>query len=317
MSFSTDDHHRLLNMPIKNAAAHIFRRPYLFVNPTAHLLQIATFLAIGPQIYVDGLVVINENKKPIGRISSKHIIFNILKADYPNWLEITAGQVMDGSAGTVGMDSPLSMALDVFDKTRFAFAPVVAKYGDGNTTAETEALAASLSIRDILPLIAKFNIDGPIKGLSSSLLSVDKNTDIRKAIDFMMKEGIRNLGITEDVDNNDSISNNSKGAKLLRIINDRKILEFLLSHNGRTIMHTNGIAGLANIDIINHLEMVSAKKVEHDTTVRSAAELLMDIHNPCLILQEGDEKNSFIVTPWDIIMKTLKSDYTHMSPLVN
>ncbi|HET7284953.1 MAG TPA: hypothetical protein VFI70_09735 [Nitrososphaeraceae archaeon] len=65
----------LLDIPIKDAAAHIFRRPFLFVNPTAHMLQIATFLAIGPQIYADGLIVINEsNNKPIGRISSKHAI---------------------------------------------------------------------------------------------------------------------------------------------------------------------------------------------------------------------------------------------------
>ena len=49
-----------------------------------------------------------------------------------------------------------------------------------------------------------------------------KNTDIRTAIDFMMKEGIRNIGIKESADNNDS-SNNNK-AKLLRIINDRKVV---------------------------------------------------------------------------------------------
>jgi hypothetical protein len=65
----------LTNIPIIDAAAHIFRRPCLFVNPTAQMLQIATFLAIGPQIYADGLVVIDYKKKPIGRISSKHIIF--------------------------------------------------------------------------------------------------------------------------------------------------------------------------------------------------------------------------------------------------
>ena len=47
----------LVDIPIIDAAAHIFRRPCLFVNPTAQMLQIATFLAIGPQIYVDGLVI--------------------------------------------------------------------------------------------------------------------------------------------------------------------------------------------------------------------------------------------------------------------
>src|SRR5512133_4155465 len=102
----------LQNIPIKDAAPHIFRRPCLFVDLTAPMLQVATFLAIGLQIYIDGLVVINNNtKKTIGRIGGKHIIFNILKADYPHWLEITAEQIMDDFAGIMDMDSPLSRAL--------------------------------------------------------------------------------------------------------------------------------------------------------------------------------------------------------------
>jgi hypothetical protein len=34
----------------------------------------------------------------------------------------------------------------------------------------------------------------------------------------------------------------------------------------------------------------------------------MDIRNPCLILEEDDEKDNSIVTPWDIVMRTLRSD---------
>jgi CBS domain-containing protein len=304
-SFCMNYHQNLLGIPIKDAAAHIFRRPYLFVNPTVRMLQIATFLAIGPQIYVDDLVVINESKKLIGRISSKHIIFNILRTGYPDWLEITAEQIMDDFAGTVDMNSPLDKALEVFDKTRFAFVPITAKDDSGGgRSSEAAEVVASLSIRDILPLIAKDNIDRPIKDLCSQLISVDKNTSIRNAIDFMMKQGIRNIGIKEDVNNDDDSSSNSNTkTKLLRIINDRKILEFLVSHNGRKIMHTTG---LADVDIINHLDMISAKKVKYDTTTSGAAELLMDIRNPCLISEEDDEKkDNSIVTPWDIVMKTL------------
>lgn len=292
----------LLGIPIKDAAAHIFKRPYLFVNPTAHMLQIATFLAIGPQIYVDGLVVINESKKPIGRIGSKHIISNILRIGYPDWLETTAEQIMDDFAGTVDMNSPLSKAIEVFDKTRFAFVPIIAKDDGGSEAAK---VVASLSIRDILPLIAKTNINRSIKDLCSPLISVDKNTSIRNAIDFMMKQGIRNIGIMEDNDANDYGNNDSKTK--LRIINDRKILEFLLSHNGRKVMDSNGIAGLVDVDIINYLDMISAMKVKYNTTTSRAAELLMDIHNPCLILEEEREKkDNSIVTPWDIVMKTVK-----------
>jgi predicted transcriptional regulator len=314
VGFCMNYQQNLLGIPIKDAAAHIFRRPYLFVNSTVRMLQIATFLAIGPQIYVDGLVVFNESKKLIGRISSKHIIFNILRTGYPDWLEITAEQIMDDFAGTVDMNSPLNKALEVFDKTRFAFVGITAKdddSGNGRSSEAAEVVVASLSIRDILPLIAKANIDRPIKDLCSQLISVDKNTSIRNAIDFMMKQGIRNIGIKEDADNDDSSSNsnNNTKTKLLRIINDRKILEFLVSHNGRKIMQANGVTGLADVDIINHLNMISAKKVRYDTTTSEAAELLMDIRNPCLISEEDDEKkDNSIVTPWDIVMKTVKSD---------
>jgi CBS domain-containing protein len=72
------------------------------------------------------------------------------------------------------------------------------------------------------------NIDRPIKDLCSRLISVDKNSSIRNAIDIMIKQGIRNIGIRED-GNNDDISNSNKNKQLLRIINDRKILEFLKS----------------------------------------------------------------------------------------
>ena len=114
----------MTDIPIIDAAAHIFRRPCLFVNPTAQMLQVATFLAIGPQIYADGLIVIDDKKKPIGRISSKHIISNIVDIGYPECLELTALQIMDDFTESLDKNSSLSEVLEVFDKTKFAFIPI-------------------------------------------------------------------------------------------------------------------------------------------------------------------------------------------------
>ena len=80
---------------------------------------------------MDGLVVISENDKrqrsrPVGRIGCKHIISKRLDSDYPDWLETKASQIMDSILGALEMDSTLRSALEVFDKTRFAFAPIVA-----------------------------------------------------------------------------------------------------------------------------------------------------------------------------------------------
>jgi CBS domain-containing protein len=309
----------LADIPIVDAASHIFRRPCLFVNPTAQMLQIATFLAIGPQIYADGLVVIDDKKKPIGRIDSKHIISNIIETGYPECLELTAVRIMDDFTGSLNKNSSLGKVLEIFDKTKFAFVPITANNSsniigstpNSRTEEEEDELVASISIRDVLPIIAKMNIDRPIKDLSSTLISVDKNSSIRYAIDLMIKHGIRNIGIREDnnEDNNNKTSNHNnqnRKTNLLRILNDRRILEFLFSHKGRNIMHANGIDGLAEIDIINHLNMRSIKRIKCDTTASKAAELLMDIRNPCLVLEDkeyDDGDNYSIVTPWDIVMK--------------
>lgn len=304
---------RILDIQIKNAAPHIFTRPFLFVEPNTRMREIATFLAIGPQIYVDGLVVVSDNDKgqrrrPVGMIASKHIISNLLDCDYPDWLETKASQIMDSTVGALEMDSTLSSALEVFDKTRIAFSPIVANRDnkrDGEMGSSSSVVIAALTIRDILPLIAKANLTIPIKKISSPLVSVDGNTSIINALSYMIRTGIRNMGINEDV-----YSYLYGKSKVLRIINDRKILEFLFSHNGRQILHKNGTAGLGDINIINHLDMMSITQVKPNTTVGKAAELLMDTRTTCLISEEvrEEETNNYIVTPWDVVMKTLKSD---------
>ena len=214
---------------------------------------------------------------------------------------------------TVGeMESTLSSALEVFDKTKFAFVPIVANRDnerDGEIGSSSSVVTAALTIRDILPLIAKANLTTLIRKISSPLVSVDGNTSIINALSYMIRTGIRNIGINEDV-----YSYLYGKSKVLRIVNDRKILEFLFSHNGREILHKNGTAGLGDISIINHLDMMSITQVKPNTTVSKAAELLMDIHTPCLISEEvrEEEANNYIVTPWDVVMKTLKSDRTSL-----
>jgi predicted transcriptional regulator len=319
------------DIQIKNAAPHIFRRPFLFVEPNTRLLQIATFLAIGSQIYVDGLVVMSDNDKgqrtsPIGRISSKHIISNILESNYPDCLDTKALQIMDSTVGALEMDSTLNSVLEIFDRTRFAFVPIVANRGNersGEIDSSPMVMIAALAIRDILPVIAKANLSIPIKKISSRLVSVDGNTSIRNALSYMIRTGIRNIGINEEMSIHDDVSGDSVGinedggnSKPLRIINDRKILEFLFSHNGRESLRKTGTTGLGDISIINHLDIISIAQVKSNTTVSKAAELLMDIRNPCLILKNNEKEeaeHNYIVTPWDVVMKTLKSDSPPMN----
>ena len=244
--------HHLLDIQIKDATPHIFRRPILFVDPNTQMLQVATFLAIGPEIYVDGLLVIDdkvERGKPIGRISGRRIIICILDFGYPDCMQKKASQMIDGLVMPLEMDSPLKRALEVFKTTRFAFVPIIAR-SDDVEEGDSLRVVASLAIRDILPLIAKANLSISVKEFASQLVlvSISGRTSVRNALDYMLNKSIRNIGIKEEPSNQVNSrtiggDERDKEAKLYHIVNDRMILEFLLSHNGKEVLRRKGIAG--------------------------------------------------------------------------
>ncbi len=86
-------------------------------------MQIAPFLAIGPQIYVDGLIVV-EGERPIGRIGSKQILLTIINSKNLDWLEVSAAQMMDNSGIYLEMELPVSKAINIFKQTCFPFVPI-------------------------------------------------------------------------------------------------------------------------------------------------------------------------------------------------
>jgi hypothetical protein len=59
-SFHMNVTDQLSRLKVKEVFSDSVKRPILFVHPDAKLLEVATYLAIGPEIYVDGLVVITE-----------------------------------------------------------------------------------------------------------------------------------------------------------------------------------------------------------------------------------------------------------------
>lgn len=274
MQFKVVDRMQLteLEKPIGDIAPHIFKRPVLSVSPDDSLLHVGTFLAIGPQIYVDGLVVLDD-KKPVGRIGGQHIAAYILEHE-EGWFQSAASKIMSHWPSIVEASEPLSVALDIFAKTRFGFVPITID----------DRVVTTLSIRDILRALTG-KLVTPLRELSSSLISVKYNTSIRKALELMLEKGIRNLLVRNE--NNEDIG----------IINDRKIMEFLLSYEGR-----HAIAGPMGLDAVSVdlLDMAAPKYVKQSIPACMAAEFLSDINTPCLLLH-----NNRIVTPWDIVMKGL------------
>jgi CBS domain-containing protein len=270
---------------------YIFKRPFIPIVLDTPLYQFSVFLAIGPEIYVDGLVVVEKNNQQIvGRLGSRNILSHLLNTRYSEWRSTTADQIMERSYKEedemININSPVSKVIELFKKTKFAFTPIITKEGN---------VVAILTIRDFLSIVKdKDNAETtPISQISSKLTSIDKNTDVLKAIDIMLKKGIRNIGITK---------NKKKPSEVIGVINDRKILEFLLSYTGRRIMkdlEQKTISHIRLTRLTENLDIYPMREVPQDISIKVAANLLTEMERPFLIL-EGKDK---IVTPWDIVMK--------------
>jgi hypothetical protein len=83
----------------------------------------------------------------------------------------------------------------------------------------------------------------------------------------MLNKSIRNIGIKRELSyqvDSRTIGGDErdKEAKLYRIINDRNILEFLLSHNGREVLYRKGIIRLADISFIDSFASIMGKMVK-------------------------------------------------------
>jgi CBS domain-containing protein len=217
---------------------------------------------------------------------------------------VTASQIMVEikQSDLAELESSLTVVIDIFERTRFAIVPVMSTLKEDN--ASKPVIIGTLTIRDFLPLIVDKKIhfnhggnEGIINQISSPIVSVSGDISIKDAISIMVNKGIRNIGIRnydqKYGDEYEREGNMKKSSKMAYIVNDRKIMEFLLSHNRRA--KSNPI-----FNSVSDLDTLQIPTMRSNITVLEAAQYLMDIKNQFLVL-EGSE---YIVTPWDLIMKT-------------
>jgi CBS domain-containing protein len=265
---------------ISSVLSHVFRRPYVSVSPETPLLELGTYLATGHQIYVDGLIVAQE-KKLAGRIGGQHILDCLLKTAYDDWSMVKASELMEESDSSLELDSSLNDLLELFAGTKFALAPI----------SEKGELIGSIGIRDLLPLVFESKLPAQVTAVGSTQVLLEGDETVRTAIDTMLKKRIRNL----------VLSGNIKGSttKTDYIINDRKILEFIFSYEGKKVM-TGVIESDAFSNIrVDSLDLISVSHISHTETVSRAANMLRDINTPAILSEDK------IITPWDVVMKTL------------
>lgn len=264
----------LANATINEVAPHILGRQYFFVFPKEPLFQAALCMIPAIEIFIDGVIVMSD-KHPVGRITSKPILKTYLSTEYPECLQVAAERIMTDLGGKIEMDSPLSDALEIFNRTKVAFAPVT----------EKGSLVSALAIRDILPLIAKSNITTPVSKISSPLKYADKSVTIREAITVMLENNIRKLAV--------------KDKDVTCLLSDRELLDyFVLSE----VSHITRVKRDTHIldQKIDHFRMKVPNRVAPETSVSEVAELLMKQSAPVSLLAENS-----IVTPWDVVMKVL------------
>jgi hypothetical protein len=86
-----------LDSPVSNLFPDVFEHPILFVYSDTKLVELTSYLAIGPQIYANGLLVMEQpgdrkqhnyqgesgiaRRRVIGQLGSKHIISHIIRTD--------------------------------------------------------------------------------------------------------------------------------------------------------------------------------------------------------------------------------------------
>lgn len=111
----------------------------------------------------------------------------------------------------------------------------------------------------------------------------------------MLKKKIRNLVVSPA---GDYYNNNGN-----YIVYDRMRLEYIFSHEGRMIMTQRvGTTALDNVSL-NSLDMMIASSISENQTISKTATMIRDINTPALLLKNN------IVTPWDVVMKTIGEEY--------
>lgn len=183
-----------LDTPVNKLFPNVFERPVLFVYPDTKLVELTSYLAMGPQIYADGLLVMerpedekqdNDQVKPrtasrrvIGQLGSKHIISHITQTDSRSYQNLfhtkTALDIMDNVSydEIIEPSSPVSRVIEMFEKKRFALVPIVSKIttpieNSSNTRTNVDNISHEnydgkmmtatgvISVRDFLPLFVK------------------------------------------------------------------------------------------------------------------------------------------------------------------
>lgn len=261
-------------MKIGEALPNIFRRTTPVLEPGTQMLLAASLLRFHQ---IDAL--------PIGfkpRQKKKYAVFgfsclsklqNTSPSKYSEFLELPCEDA-SLELSTVNVDDSIEGLLRVFEKTRFGFAWV-----------ESERLGGFASLRDVLELYSDSSIDTSmlVGQVASPIFSMQAESKLSEVLREMFNHRFRRIFV--DGENS--------------VITDRRMIGYLFSASRLTETTKNPETLLdARLGDIDKMEPIWVKK---ETTVKQAALSMKDAVEECLVCEDG------VVTPWDLVMKPLKS----------
>ncbi|MGD1834624.1 MAG: CBS domain-containing protein [Nitrososphaeraceae archaeon] len=306
----------------------IIQRPFLSVYPDTNLFQIATFYAIGPEIYVDGLFVFNRiktrkkmEKKPyqidkdtgelLGRIGGKHIMINIINPElsepvtyFPECLNrITANDIMEKITENeiIGINSNFMDVIEIFRKTKFAFIPLIETIKNNDII--YNKVLAFITVRDFLKFFSEIKkINNNFNSSINNLIDLEeiKNSPVKEIsselISLQVDDYISDatsLMLRKGVRN---LGVRDKRSNIIGLINDRNILQLLLSPKLRKSASINQMNINKDQERKKGNEKIITKfKIENNLQINPGLEIKEDtlIKNAAKLL--SDRKNPYLI----------------------
>ena len=274
----------IVKTTIKDAFPHIFKRDFMFVNPQTPCTSVMMFLYPAVLCYIDGIVVINDDK-PVGRIGSKDVLEYIIKNGFERFRKSVASELIKHKE-YISETQTLEKLLKIIKKTKFSFVPVVD---------QKEHVVATVSIRDFLPLVASLKMPIPCTSIASRLLFVSDQLTVKNALSIMLENKIRRLGINDTPDKVSNIDGKivfavRDATNKVSIIDDRIILEHICFNiDDPRCLNTK----------LEKLPRENSLRITSRLTIPETADLLVGKERCCALPDHS------IVTPWDIVIKTL------------
>lgn len=290
----------------------IMNRSNLSVSTNASLFQIATFFAIGPNIYANGIVVTDRfsnhtkstkennstedntnDESVVGIVGGKDVILNIInpqlfepKSYYPACLYEKKGiNIMRKIVNDeiVGINTTLNEILEIFRRTKFAFIPIIESIKSDNRDGNAlfHKLKGVLTVRDFLRLFidTKININvKSIKKYEKNNIETIKNSPVSRISSDLISvrddEFLKNAIYLMINKGVRNLGIIDNNSKFSGIINDRDIVEFLLNPALRVIAGCNQDSiNTGESNSNNDSKILDEVKIKNNVKISSVREI--------------------------------------------